>query len=110
MSKRKADAEPVIKLFDRIYAIVPDLKREGDDYGEVKFRDRKLRINSNLSDVERSRTILHEAIHAGLGDMGLTHWSDESFVGPVEYLIYHLAQNNHWLMEGLMHGKEGDDA
>ena len=104
--KQKKDTEPVIKLFGRTYAIVPDLKRDGDDYGAVKFRDRELHINSNLFDVERNRTILHEAIHAGLADIGLTHWSDESFVGPVEYLIYHLAQNNHWLMEGLMHGKE----
>ena len=104
------DTKPVIKLFGRTYAIVSDLRRDGDDYGEVKFQDMKLRINSNLSDVQRNRTILHEAIHAGLSDMGLVQWANESFVGPVEYLVYHLAQNNHWLMEGLMNGKEGDDA
>lgn len=102
----KRAAETQIKLLGRTYMIVEDLKRESDDYGAVQFRKRELHIHKNLVGIQRSRTILHEAIHAGLGDLGLTHWAEENFVGPMEYIFAHLAKDNPWLVKELMSWRE----
>ena len=91
-----------IKLLGRTYTIIYDLKRAGDDYGEVKFRGKVLHINKQLPPLLRDRTILHEAIHAGLADLGLMKWADEGLVGPLEYIVYHLVHDNPWLVKKLM--------
>ena len=92
----------MLSLFNRAYEIRPlNRKDDIDLLGQAEFKPGIIWINPDIAPPLKARTILHELIHQGLADMGVAYAEDEGIVGNIEFLIFHIIQDNPSLIKDL---------